>query len=124
MYSKRSPPTAPAGMELPYISIPARWGIAPSTGISRLRRYSSIVGSICGVSIIGRTRLNTPRDHSTAHRERGSRRLLSQSRLSTIKQAARDNKMVGTRTETVWGGTGPLCQVLSTLSRLDALQRG
>src|SRR5438477_119293 len=37
MYSKRSPPTVPAGMELPYMSIPAKCGIAPSTGISRFR---------------------------------------------------------------------------------------
>src|SRR5438270_747521 len=51
MYSKRSPPTVPAGMELPYMSIPDRWGIAPSTGISLLRRYSSMPGSICGVTI-------------------------------------------------------------------------
>ena len=34
----------PAGMELPYVSMPANYGIAPSTGIRRLRRYSSIVG--------------------------------------------------------------------------------
>src|SRR6478672_12971098 len=42
MYSNRSPPTVPAGIESPYISIPGRCGIAPSTGISRSRRYSSI----------------------------------------------------------------------------------
>src|SRR5258705_251311 len=51
MYSKRSPPTVLAGMELPYMSIPSRCGIAPSTGISRLRRYSSMPGSTCGVAI-------------------------------------------------------------------------
>src|SRR5258706_9465486 len=50
MYSKRSPPTLPAGIEFPYISILARCGMAPSTGISLLRRYSSILGSI-GVAI-------------------------------------------------------------------------
>src|SRR6476661_1274464 len=46
MYSKRSPPTVSAGMELPYISIPSSCGIAPSTGISRRRRYSSMLGSV------------------------------------------------------------------------------
>src|SRR5271167_3125160 len=51
MYSKRSPPTVSAGMELPYISIPSSCGIAPSTGISRFRKYSSMLGSICGVAI-------------------------------------------------------------------------
>src|ERR1022692_2732588 len=51
MYSKRSPPTGPAGMELPYISIPASWGIAPSTGISLSRRYSSMLSSTCGAAI-------------------------------------------------------------------------
>src|SRR6267154_4655361 len=51
MYSKRSPPTVPAGIELPHISIPCTWGIAPSTGISRLRRYSSILGALYGVAI-------------------------------------------------------------------------
>src|ERR1700736_1209240 len=51
MYSNRSPPTVPAGMEFPYISIPGRCGIAPSTGISLLRRYSSILGSLYGVTI-------------------------------------------------------------------------
>src|ERR1700687_4288140 len=51
MYSKRSPPTGPAGMELPYISMPTSWGMAPSTGISLLRRYSSIVSSAWGVTI-------------------------------------------------------------------------
>ncbi len=34
----------PREMELPYISMPANCGIAPSTGIRRLRRHSSIVG--------------------------------------------------------------------------------
>src|SRR5713101_6466638 len=42
MYSNKSPPTVPAGMVSPYISIPGRCGIAPSTGISLSRRYSSI----------------------------------------------------------------------------------
>src|SRR3981081_3866996 len=51
MYSKRSPPTLPAGMELPYISMPASWGITPSTGINLLRKYSSMPGST-GVAII------------------------------------------------------------------------
>src|SRR5271168_1894523 len=46
MYSKRSPPTLPAGMEFPYMSVRSRCGIAPSTGISRLRRYSSMLGSV------------------------------------------------------------------------------
>src|SRR5882762_10015686 len=46
MYSNRSPPTVPAGMELPYISIPSTCVIVPSTGISRLRIYSSIVGAV------------------------------------------------------------------------------
>src|SRR6185295_5249267 len=55
MYSKRSPPTVLAGMELPYISIPSNCGIAPSTGISLLRRYSSMLGSTCRVAI-GRIR--------------------------------------------------------------------
>src|ERR1700674_81960 len=62
MYSKRSPPTGPAGMELPYISMPTSWGMAPSTGISLLRRYSSIVSSTWGVTI--RT---TPRCGSPVH---------------------------------------------------------
>src|SRR5450432_206914 len=53
MYSKRSPPTAPAGMELPYMSIPGNRGITPSTGSSRLRRYSSMVTDVGGVSIEG-----------------------------------------------------------------------
>src|ERR1035437_778539 len=54
MYSKRSPPTFPAGIELPNISMPSRCGIAPSTGINLLRRYSSILGSACisGISRI------------------------------------------------------------------------
>src|ERR1700690_357985 len=53
MYSKRSPPTAPAGIESPYISIPGSRGITPSTGSSRLRRYSSMgmVTDVGGVSI-------------------------------------------------------------------------
>src|ERR1700690_2129654 len=51
MYSKRSPPTVSAGIELPYISIPSSWGIAPSTGISRRRKYSSMLGSTRGVDI-------------------------------------------------------------------------
>src|SRR5712692_9800343 len=42
MYSNKSPPTVPAGMESPYISIPARCGIAPSTGMSLSRKYASI----------------------------------------------------------------------------------
>src|ERR1700736_6659835 len=42
MYSNKSPPTVPAGMESPYISTPGRCGIAPSTGMSLSRRYSSI----------------------------------------------------------------------------------
>src|SRR5580658_3963896 len=41
MYSNRSPPTVPAGMVLPYISIPGRCGMAPSTGISLSRKYAS-----------------------------------------------------------------------------------
>src|SRR5580704_17801625 len=41
MYSKRSPSAFAAGIEFPYISIPGRWGIAPSTGFNLLRRYSS-----------------------------------------------------------------------------------
>src|SRR5215468_12178422 len=49
MYSKRSPPTAPAGIEFPNISIPGMCGIAPSTGINRSRRYSSIFGTALGV---------------------------------------------------------------------------
>jgi hypothetical protein len=44
-------PTGPAGMELPYISMPASRGMAPSTGISLLRRYSSMVSSTSGVAI-------------------------------------------------------------------------
>src|ERR1700688_4189151 len=54
MYSKRSPTTSPAGIDLPYISMPASWGIAPSTGISLLRRYSSMPSSTCrfGMSLI------------------------------------------------------------------------
>src|SRR5436190_332634 len=63
MYSNRSPPTVPAGMELPYISIPARCGIAPSTGISLLRRYSSMLGSSCGVNITDSARGITLRAH-------------------------------------------------------------
>src|SRR5215471_15006384 len=51
MYSNRSPPTVPAGTEFPYISIPGRCGIAPSTGMSRLRRYSSIAKSVSGAAI-------------------------------------------------------------------------
>src|SRR5215471_13294379 len=43
MYSKRSPPTVPAGIEFPNISMPGRCGIAPSTGINRSRKYSSIL---------------------------------------------------------------------------------
>src|SRR5215472_14919845 len=46
MYSKRSPPTVPAGMELPNISIPGICGIASSTGVRRWRRYSSMVGAV------------------------------------------------------------------------------
>src|SRR5215475_4429992 len=51
MYSNRSPPTVPAGMEFPYISISGRCGIVPSTGMSRLRRYSSIAKSVSGAAI-------------------------------------------------------------------------
>jgi hypothetical protein len=39
---KQVTPTAPAAIEWPYISSPDNWGIAPSTGMRRLRRYSSI----------------------------------------------------------------------------------
>src|SRR5215469_8067967 len=49
MYSKRSPPTAPAGIEFPNISMPGMCGIAPSTGINRSRRYSSIFGTVLGM---------------------------------------------------------------------------
>src|ERR1039458_9320108 len=52
MYSKRSPPTGPAGMELPYISMLAIWGIAPSTGISLLRRFRSDVVSLLKVDVL------------------------------------------------------------------------
>src|SRR4029077_18522197 len=51
---KRSPPTDSAGIELPYISIPGICGIAPSTGVSRWRRYSSIVGTV-RVFVIGKS---------------------------------------------------------------------
>src|SRR5262249_42576146 len=52
MYSKRSPPTVPAGMELPNISMPGMCGIAPSTGMSRSRRYSSMVGKFAVVMAV------------------------------------------------------------------------
>src|SRR5215470_11941997 len=52
MYSKRSPPTVPAGIEFPNISMPGRCGIAPSTGINRSRRYSSIVEMACVAVIV------------------------------------------------------------------------
>ena len=42
---------AACGMESPYMSMPARWGMVPSTGINRLRRYSSMLGSICGGTV-------------------------------------------------------------------------
>src|SRR5579863_551600 len=45
MYSKRSPPTVPAGIEAPNISMPGICGMAPSTGMRRSRRYSSIFGT-------------------------------------------------------------------------------
>src|SRR5215472_5968068 len=51
MYSNRSPPTVPTGMELPYISIPGTCGIAPSTGINLFRKYSSILGSVYALAI-------------------------------------------------------------------------
>jgi hypothetical protein len=53
MYSNRSPPTVSAGIELPYISIPGKWGMAPSTGKSRFRRYSSIVGAAVVMVTVG-----------------------------------------------------------------------
>src|SRR6266436_6022791 len=46
MYSKRSPPTVPTGIEFPNISMPGMCGIAPSTGIKRSRKYSSILGTV------------------------------------------------------------------------------
>jgi hypothetical protein len=36
----------PAGIEFPNISMPGMCGIAPSTGMSRSRRYSSILGTV------------------------------------------------------------------------------
>src|SRR5580704_9430925 len=46
MYSNRSPPTVPAGIEFPNISMPGICGIAPSTGIKRSRKYSSMLGTV------------------------------------------------------------------------------
>src|SRR5579872_6980230 len=46
MYSNRSPPTVPAGIEFPNISMPGICGIAPSTGINRSRKYSSMLGTV------------------------------------------------------------------------------
>src|SRR5262245_48340536 len=52
MYSKRSPPTVPAGIEFPNISMPGMCGIAPSTGINRSRKYSSILETVYAFVIV------------------------------------------------------------------------
>ncbi|HTR24524.1 MAG TPA: hypothetical protein VMI10_11120 [Terriglobales bacterium] len=53
MYSKRSPPTVSAGIEFPNMSMPSMRGIAPSTGISLSRKYSSILETV-GAFVIGK----------------------------------------------------------------------
>src|SRR5579863_2470285 len=61
MYSNRSPPTVPAGIEFPNISMPGMCGMAPSTGINRSRRYSSILGIVLIFVIPGLLRPKTLR---------------------------------------------------------------
>src|SRR5271168_1294884 len=67
MYSKRSPPTVPAGIEFPNISMPGRRGIAPSTGINRSRKYSPIFGTVF-VFVMGEASVNLVSDSATADR--------------------------------------------------------
>src|SRR5271156_5312812 len=68
MYSKRSPPTVPAGIEFPNISMPGMCGIAPSTGINRSRRYSSIFETMLVSDITWTSKPSGPRRrHNSWH---------------------------------------------------------